>query len=66
MLNWLVFPGTTDRIATVRESQGEKGHFHTGQGKSGNFVKSQGRISKSQGNFFSPSGYLYSPLILIF
>ena len=24
-----------DRIATVRESQGEKGHFHTGQGKSG-------------------------------
>ena len=59
MLNWLVFPGTTDRIATVRESQGEKGHFHTGQGKSGNFVK-------SQGNFFSPSGYLYSPLILIF
>ena len=50
----------------VRESQGEKSHFHTGQGKSENFVKSQGRISKSQVNFFSPSGYLYSPLTLIF
>ena len=36
------------------------------QGKSRNFVKSQGRISNSQGNFFRPSGYLYSPLILIF
>ena len=56
---------TYNRIATVRESQGEKGHFHTRQGKSGNFVKSQEMISKSQGNFFSPSGYLYSPLILI-
>ena len=37
-----------------------------GQGKSRNFVKSQGRISNGQGNFFSPSGYLDSPLILIF
>ena len=48
---------------------GGKGSFSHWSGKvrkSRSFVKSQGRISKSQGNFFSPSGYLYSPLVLIF
>ena len=43
------------------------GKVRESEGKSGNFVKSEGRISKSQGNFFNPSGsgYLYYPLILI-
>ena len=31
------------RVVTVRESQAEKGLFYTGQGKSGNFKKSQGK-----------------------
>ena len=36
---------TYNRIATVRESQGEKGHFHTdGQGKSGKDFKKSGKF----------------------
>ena len=48
------------RVVTVRESQGEKGFFLTFQGMSGNSVKSQGRIPKSQGNFLNSSNYSYT------
>ena len=43
-----------NRIATVRESQGEKGLFLTGQGKSGNvmeFCKKSGKNFKKSGKF---------------
>ena len=32
------------RVVTVRENQGEKGLFHTGQGKSGKDPKKSGKI----------------------
>ena len=47
-------------VATVRASQGEKGIFLINQGKSGNSVKSQERIPKSQGNFLNFSNYSYT------
>ena len=47
-------------VAAVRESQREKGLFLTGQGMSGNSIKSQGRIPKNQGNFLNSSNYLYT------
>ena len=46
---------TYNRIATVRESQGEKGHFHTRQGKSGKvreFCEKSGNDFKKSGKFF--------------
>ena len=47
----------------MRETQGEKDLFliiRESQGMSGNSIKSQGRIPKSQGNFLNSSNYLYT------
>ena len=39
------------RVVTVRESQGEKGLFHTVQGKSGNLKKVREESQKERENF---------------
>ena len=62
---------TSSRVYTVKESQGEKGLFHLGQGKSGKLVMVRGKIaflfcrSGKEFHFSSSKKYLdFFPFVL--
>ena len=66
LILWVRVLQTANRVYTVRENQGKTYLFRDGQGKSGRVResqgiqrKSQGKVGKSQGDFF---GKFLSPM----